>query len=126
MLNKNTQKRALDSKAKGIDSEQLACDYLQSQGLQLLQRNFFSRCGEIDLIMRDNNTTVFIEVRYRKNRNYGGAAASVTFAKQQRIIKTALYYQQQNRVQGAMRFDVVAVEGKAFKIEWIQSAFTAF
>ncbi|MCK5916986.1 MAG: YraN family protein [Cocleimonas sp.] len=122
----NTQKQALDSKKKGSDTEQLACDYLQSKGLQLLQRNFFSRYGEIDLIMRDDDTVVFVEVRYRKNSHYGGAAASVTPAKQQRIIKTALTYQQQNTPQDAMRFDVIAVEGKAFKMEWIQNAFSGF
>ena len=126
MINKNTQKRALDSKTKGTDTEQLACDYLQSKGLQLLQRNFFSRYGEVDLIMRDGDTIVFVEVRYRKNRNYGGAAASVTPTKQQRIIKTALNYQQQNTLQDAMRFDVVAVEGNAPRIEWIQNAFAGF
>jgi putative endonuclease len=126
MMNKNTQKSAIDNKTKGDDTEQLACNYLQSNGLHLLQRNFFSRYGEIDLIMRDGNTIVFIEVRYRKNRHYGGAAASVTPAKQQRIIKTALHYHQKNALQDAMRFDVVAVEGNASKIEWIQNAFYGF
>ncbi len=125
-MNKNTQKRAIDSKIKGDDTEQLACDYLQANGLHLLQRNFFSRYGEIDLIMGDGNTVVFIEVRYRKNRQYGGAAASVTLAKQQRIIKTALHYQQKNAPQDAMRFDVVAVEGNTSQIEWIQNAFYGF
>ncbi|HFC91802.1 MAG TPA: YraN family protein [Leucothrix mucor] len=116
----------MDSKIKGDDTEQLACDYLQANGLHLLQRNFFSRYGEIDLIMGDGNTVVFIEVRYRKNRQYGGAAASVTLAKQQRIIKTALHYQQKNAPQDAMRFDVVAVEGNTSQIEWIQNAFYGF
>lgn len=125
-MNKNTQKRAIENKIKGDDTEQLVCDYLQANGLHLLQRNFFSRYGEIDLIMRDGNTIVFIEVRYRKNRHYGGAAASVTPAKQQRIIKTALHYQQKNALHDAMRFDVVAVEGNDSKIEWIQNAFAGF
>ncbi len=123
-INKNTKKRARDSKNKGTESEQLACDYLQTAGLQLLQPNFFSRYGEVDLIMQENDTTVFVEVRYRKNRNFGGAAASVTYAKQQRIIKTALYYQQQNGLQNAMRFDVIAIEGDdPTQIEWIKNAF---
>ena len=124
-INKNTKKRARDSKNKGTESEQLAYDYLQTKGLQLIQTNFFSRYGEIDLIMQDDDTTVFIEVRYRKNRNFGGAAASVTYAKQQRIIKTALYYQQQNRLQNTMRFDVIAIEGDdSIQIEWIKNAFS--
>jgi putative endonuclease len=123
MINEQRQQRAFDAKTKGVDTEQLVCRYLQAKGLQLIQRNFFSRYGEIDLIMRDNDTLVFIEVRYRKNRQYGGAAASVTLAKQQRIIKTALHFQQKNAIDDAIRFDVVAVEGNVSKIEWIQNAF---
>lgn len=126
IINKNTQKNARDNKNKGMESEQLACDYLQANGLQLIQRNFFSRYGEIDLIMRDGDTVVFIEVRYRKNRNFGGAAASVTPAKQQRIIKTALNYQQYNEGYDAMRFDVIAIEGDSSRIKWIKNAFLAF
>jgi putative endonuclease len=113
-------------KTKGSETEQLVCDYLQAKGLQLLQRNFFSRYGEVDLIMRDGITLVFVEVRYRNNRQYGGAAASVTRAKQQRIIKTALYFQQRYAPQDAMRFDVVAVEGNLPEIDWIQHAFLGF
>ena len=120
------QKRAIENKIKGNNTEQLACDYLLEQGLQLVQCNFSSRYGEIDLIMRDTDTLVFIEVRYRKNRNFGGAAASVTATKQQRIIKTALSYQQQYAIQDTMRFDVVAVEGNCSKIKWIKNAFSGF
>ncbi len=119
-------KHTFDNKTKGNNTEQLACDYLQTQGLQLVQRNFSSYYGEIDLIMRDANTIVFIEVRYRKNRKFGGAAASVTKTKQQRIIKTALYYQQRHATQDTMRFDVIAVEGEDAKIKWIKNAFSSF
>ena len=123
-ITKNKKKRIKDNKNKGLEAEKLACDYLQAAGLQLLEPNFFSRCGEIDLIMQENDTLVFVEVRYRKNRNFGGAAASVTSAKQQRIIKTALYYQQQNRLQNTMRFDVIAIEGDNLaQIKWIKNAF---
>ena len=76
--------------------------------------------------MKDQETLVFIEVRYRKNANYGGAAASVTPKKQQRIIKAALAYQQQNSPQSSMRFDVVALEGNDMEIDWIKSAFDGF
>ena len=78
----------------------------------------------------DSNTLIFIEVRYRKNKDFGGAAASVTPKKQQRIIKAALAYQQQNAPQSSMRFDVVAVEGdnsdNNIEIDWIKSAFDGF
>lgn len=76
--------------------------------------------------MKDQETLVFIEVRYRKNANYGGAAASVTPKKQLRIIKAALAYQQQNAPQSSMRFDVVALEGNDMEIDWIKSAFDGF
>lgn len=123
MKNKLTQQRAFDSKNKGSEVEQLACDYLQARGLQLIQRNFSCRYGEVDLIMKEGDTIVFIEVRYRKNRHFGGALASVTVAKQQRIIKTATCYLQQSLSEEKMRFDVVGMEGNESKIEWIQSAF---
>lgn len=126
MKNKTTLQRALESKNKGVEAEQLACDYLQASGLQLVQRNFSCRYGEIDLIMKDGNTFVFIEVRYRKNRNFGGASASVTVAKQRRIIKTALSYLQQNMPESSMRFDVVAIEGTQAEVEWIKDAFLGF
>jgi putative endonuclease len=122
---RNERKQVLAVNNKGAEIEQLTCDYLLSKGLQLLQRNFLSRYGEIDLIMQDDDTVVFIEVRYRKNSHYGGAAASVTRAKQQRIIKTALSYQHYT-VEQSMRFDVVAVEGTPPKIEWIKNAFLGF
>ena len=66
---------------------------------------------------------VFVEVRYRKNTEFGGAAASVTHKKQQRIIKAALAYQQKNAPQSSMRFDVVAIEGDNRKLNWIKNAF---
>ena len=78
--------------------------------------------------MQDADFTVFIEVRYRSNSDFGGAAMSVTSKKQQRIIKAALAYQQQYAPQTSMRFDVVAIdgEGKLQKINWIQNAFYGY
>jgi len=120
-LQKKTPKRT-----KGDEAEAKSAAYLQTQGLQLLEKNFTTRAGEVDIIMKDKvaDTLVFVEVRYRKNNQYGGAAASVTPKKQQRIIKAALAYQQQHAPQAAMRFDVVAIEGE--NTEWIKSAFDGF
>jgi putative endonuclease len=86
----------VNKKAIGDQAEQLACAYLMQQGLILLKANFSIRLGEIDLIMRDtaNDMLVFVEVRYRKNNHYGGAAGSVTVQKQRKIIKTAAFYLQ--------------------------------
>ncbi len=116
-------------KSRGDKAENLAYEYLSKQGLSLVQRNYNTRAGEVDLIMQDKNDLemlIFIEVRYRKNKDFGGAAASVTPKKQQRIIKAALAYQQQNAPQSSMRFDVVAVEGDNMDINWVKSAFDGF
>jgi hypothetical protein len=70
------------AQSRGAAGEQLAADYLQRQGLKLIERNFRVRGGEIDLICRDGASTVFVEVRRRSRSDYGGAAASITAAKQ--------------------------------------------
>lgn len=121
MLHKLTRRKILGNKA-----EDQACQYLQSKGLTLITSNFATKAGEVDLIMKDTDTLVFIEVRYRKDARFGGAAASVTSKKQQRIIKAALAYQQCHSPQSAMRFDVVAIEGADMEINWIKSAFDGF
>ncbi|WP_299879076.1 YraN family protein [uncultured Cocleimonas sp.] len=132
-------KKLTAKRKKGNQAEDIACDYLLKKGLILKQKNFNTPAGEVDLIMLDarsgnqsmsDESLVFIEVRYRKNADYGGAAASVTPKKQQRIIKAALAYQQQNAPQSSMRFDVVAIEGDNInnkpKIDWIENAFSGF
>lgn len=118
----------LSKKAVGDQAEKLACRYLKQQGLVFLSANFSVRFGEIDLIMRDatNDTLVFIEVRYRKNNDYGGAAGSVTLQKQQKIIRTASLYLQRYAPDSCARFDVIALEGDlngCYEINWIVDAF---
>ena len=115
-------------KKSGNDAEDKALQFLKKQGLRLRERNFSTKSGEVDLIMQDPSTEalVFIEVRYRKNTDFGGAAASVTPKKQQKIIKAALAYQQKEAPQASMRFDVVAIEGNDMQINWIPSAFDGF
>ena len=81
----------------GRNAEDESLAFLQLQGLKFVTRNFNCRFGEIDLIMMDGNTLVFVEVRKRKNRRFGGAAGSVTLAKQRRIINTAQCYLQRYR-----------------------------
>jgi len=116
----------MDSNTIGKDSEQLALNYLQQQGLQLVSQNFHSRQGEIDLIMDDRNCLVFIEVRFRKSTRYGSAVESVTRHKQVRIIHTAQVFLQQSTVSYAgYRFDVIAISPSASQNEiiWIKDAF---
>lgn len=115
----------MKTREKGDKAEQLALRYLRRQGLKHLQSNFRSRFGEIDLIMLDRETLVFVEVRYRKLQTYGGGAASVNRHKQQRLIKTGLTYLQRHNNEAVCRFDVVSVEDKG-QIEWIRNAFDGY
>lgn len=111
----------------GQTAESKACDHLQQHGLQLIERNYHCRQGEIDLIMSDGSYTVFVEVRYRRNSNFGSAAESVDQRKQRKIISTASHYLQQHSklAQQPARFDVVSMspQGKETNIDWIQDAF---
>lgn len=108
----------------GKQAEQLACDYLQRQGLKLIQRNFHCRRGEIDVVMQDGQTLVFVEVRYRRNNSHGGALESITSSKQSRIITTAQHYLMQSGWSHNCRFDVIAITaGSLDKIVWIRDAF---
>lgn len=112
----------------GKATEAFAKRYLQLQNLTIVEQNFHSKYGEIDLIMRDNATWVFVEVKYRKNNLYGGGLVAVTKSKQQKLRLCAKYYLQQkqlNEYNTPCRFDIVALEGdiKAPKIEWLKNAF---
>ena len=113
--------------ATGLEAEELACQYLQQQGLKILSRNFRTPRGELDVIMEDGKTIVFVEIRYRKQTRFGSGAESVTQAKQAKLITTALYYLQQHPkyTHRPTRFDVVSITrqtGQA-EIDWIKDAF---
>ena len=111
---------------KGRAAEQRACAYLQSKGLKLLARNMRSGNGEIDLVMQEGSSLVFVEVRYRRSRSFGSAAESVNTRKQQHLLNAARHYMQRHDPAGrlAARFDVVALEdGSLENIEWIKDAF---
>lgn len=107
---------------RGARAEQLARNYLEQQGLNFRQANFRCRRGEIDLIMQDGDTLVFVEVRYRSNSRYGTAAETVDRHKQRKLVTTALFYLQSNpelaRLSG--RFDVIAISGDSGspRIDW--------
>lgn len=107
----------------GDEGEDRALAYLQAQGLQLVQRNFRCKGGEIDLILREGNTIVFVEVRARASSAYGGAAASVTPAKQRRLLVAAQVWLQGQARLPACRFDVVTVEGG--QLQWLRNAIEA-
>ncbi len=107
----------------GEEKEQQACAYLTKHGLQLVVKNYHCKLGEIDLIMQDQETLVFVEVRYRKQNDYGGGLESVTRGKQRKIIRAAQYYLETSKKQNyPCRFDVIAY-AKDQKINWIKDAF---
>jgi len=116
MQNTTAPKTRLQS---GQAGENKALDYLIKQGLVLVARNFSSRMGEIDLVMKDHDTLVFVEVRKRRKGNFGGAAASITRAKQQRLVKTAQFFLQKMVKTPPCRFDVVALDGDG--ITWLKN-----
>ena len=95
-----------------------------SGGLRMLERNYRCRGGEIDLIMRDGETMVFVEVRYRRNQRFGGALGSITTSKQRRIVLAARHYLQKSRWPGACRFDVIGLSAES-PPDWIRGAFEA-
>lgn len=113
---------------KGQKTETACCEYLQKQGLSLIEKNFNCRHGEIDLIMKDNKTIVFIEVRYRKNNDFGGALESITAIKQKKIKASAETYIQAHSISTDVRIDFVAMTQDAnsqtnYAFEWIKNAF---
>lgn len=107
----------------GNEAELKAQHYLIERGLRLIEKNYSSKFGEIDLIMQDDNTLVFIEVKFRRSNNFGGAAITVNQKKQHKIRLTTEYYLQQKGLyeKHASRFDVLALTDN--NIEWIKGAF---
>ena len=109
----------------GKQAELLAENYLKKQKLKLLEKNYRSRYGEIDLIFNDKGTIVFVEVRLRSNAQFASASESVDYYKQKKIIATAKHYLLQHP-DSACRFDLVVLDRLDIKrLDWIKSAFDA-
>ena len=125
-----TVTKSRNSAKIGRDIEQKASGWLKAQGLQLLQKNYCCRLGEIDLVMLDGQQLVFVEVRYRRHIGYGGATASVDRRKQRKLCRAAAYFLACNPTlaQRRCRFDVIAAQGKANSATihwtWIRNAFS--
>jgi putative endonuclease len=111
----------------GRRHEDAACEYLRARGLVPLERNYRCRLGEIDLVMKDGDAIVFVEVRYRRGFRFGDAAQSIVASKRRRVIMTAQHYLQTHaRLRThAARFDVVAIaSGPSGPVmDWIKDAF---
>lgn len=105
--------------------EEIAIDYLEKAHLKIITTNFHSRFGEIDIIARDNDTLVFVEVRVRAEKKWGNALESITYAKQQKIRKTIDYYLIKYPTQGSCRIDAIGIDSGITPpiITWIKNAF---
>ncbi|MCK5818836.1 MAG: YraN family protein [Psychromonas sp.] len=113
------------SNSQGVKAEKQALLFLEQQGLSLICQNYLCKAGEIDIIMLDAETLVFIEVRFRKNSHFGGALASITAAKQKKLIRTARHYLSQLDNEPYCRFDAIAIDGLTNTPQWIKNAFQA-
>jgi putative endonuclease len=112
---------------RGQEAESLACDYLEARGLNLLARNFRCKLGELDLIMHDGETLVFIEVKFRNKTHYGHGSEAVDRSKQGKLVRTAQVFLQQHPeyTNSPMRFDVISIEGPRRRVQWLANAFDA-
>ena len=119
----NFKSKPPNSITTGQLAEQRAEDYLIGQGLKLIARNFRCRRGEVDLIMLENDTYVFVEVRFRKSSRFGSALDTVTYTKQNKIRIAAEFYLQQNKLSECVpvRFDVIGMTQN--DIQWVKAAF---
>jgi putative endonuclease len=110
----------------GKKSERLAADYLKRKGYQILETNYRSKVGEIDIIAREKGTIVFVEVKARSSNRFGSPKGAVTPAKQRKISMAALdYLKRSGQADASARFDVVAIDTAAGKteIEVVKNAF---
>ena len=111
-----------NKRSVGSDYERIACEYLQRQGYEILECNFYSLAGEIDIIAKHDGYLVFVEVKYRKNVIKGYPLEAISVRKQKTISKCALYYMKRHGLLNvAVRFDVVGILGE--QIQLIQNAF---
>ena len=107
----------------GRKAESLAAAFLQAKGMTIVEKNFRAKVGEIDIVAKDKDEIIFVEVRARASRDFGGAAASVGGAKRRKLIRAARLWLQARGWDGACRFDVVALDGG--RLEHLPAAFDA-
>ncbi len=113
----------LNQNNQGLAAEKAAALFLQQQGLSLLAQNYSCRYGEIDLIMRESKTLVFVEVRLRTHREFTSAADSIDQRKQQKLIRVAQFYLQSHDLNMPCRFDAILFDNSKYQSpNWIRNA----
>ncbi len=117
----------MNKRTVGGDTEALACRFLRSQGACILEKNYRSKQGEIDIIAKDGRYICFIEVKYRKDTRYGEPEEAVSFSKRQRICKVSQFYlySKYKSLDLPVRYDVIAIspEDNIYTFKWIKNAF---
>ncbi len=109
----------------GSKGEDIAVDYLRNKGYSILYRNYKTPFGEADIISKDNDTVVFVEVKTRSNLSFGNPFESVNLKKQEKLKRIALYYLKSINTQIKVRFDIISIiaEKSSYRIEHIREAF---
>ena len=121
-------RKAHTARARGAVIERFAANWLQQQGLVLVGRNQFVKGGELDLIMKDGDILVFVEVKHRQDCRHGHPLETVTPVKQHRLVHAATIYLARHALSCPCRFDILAVTGTPpdISFEWVKAAFDAF
>lgn len=120
-----TARARADARRRGAEAEDEAARFLALRGLEVVARNYRTRLGEIDLVARDGETLVFVEVRARSWAAFGGAAGSVDAAKRRRIVAAARHFLARLGAEPPCRFDVLTLQGPKGAPAWIRGAFGA-
>jgi len=115
---------------RGSAAEGIAAEYLEARGIAVLARNVRCKAGELDLVCRDGDVLVIVEVRQRRGHDFGGALASVTRRKRRKIVRATRFFLQRNLEwrDYPVRFDVIGLEGlpdRAHELLWVKDAFRA-
>ncbi len=113
----------MNKRALGDKAEHIAIDYLKKKNFDVLEKNYSAKCGEIDIIARKDDYIVFVEVKSRKNTDFGYACEAVTFSKQEKIRKTALLWLSYHHNELQPRFDVIEIYTESNTINHIENAF---
>ena len=112
----------MNKRGIGNKREAIAASFLENNEIIILERNYQNRFGEIDIIGKEGNILLFIEVKYRKNESFGYPLESIGYFKRERIKKLARYYLNEKHYYGAMvRFDCIGIMG--VRIDWVKGAF---
>ena len=115
----------MNNRSEGIEGENMACDYMRSHGLEIVERNYSCALGEVDIVAKDGEYLVFCEVKARKSARYGYGVESVTPQKITQIVRTADWYIKSKRLFSVpVRFDIASVDLTGEEVEYIPNAFT--